>query len=764
MSKRYGHSTIFAVICFMAGFCMVGSFCGFFRISQALAGHEMSTLYLYYVVVFVSVWVGLLSPQWVIRMMMRTAERARGMLFQHGQEQAYNHVWLPETDRVEFPAVIHGLAGCVLVWTGLAVGGSWLSGGIYHFQEWFIERFLIGPVALRILHGLCLLILLFPAWAMVGVLLALLFRLALSLEEDRTESILPEKRLLLFLLVGGALSCGVWNYWLPHSPGHYLPVWLANLPALIGVVLLMFIVPAQASQLSRPAYEPMPSVMERIVPRSRFYTMIIVLCGMLLGGAIPLWGRLLTLLMCSDKPAGYYYCIFIFLLAGGVYMGGRRSGLGISPRQKIATLFLWFAFMSQLCILITGMFWGSFSDLTMIPPDRLLTVLLYAILSGLMIVSGMILNCSREILVEMSVSPSLGWARWVIRLGVSFIIGWGMVIFLLLSRYGSLMVLSIWILLSLLAGGVMVIYQSRSGRVRRLVLIITGFLLVGLHSLLIPWASQYWLRIKDLASVSVCEDAEGTWLLYRDPADNSAIRSVALRPGLKIYPDITLSDEGRINLRILKSICLVYPYEEMMVIGFNENIWPLSVPVRSAGIDYLINSSLAQRLRKYQVLNTSNIKQRNAVHFIERSSCYWLKLARDTYGTVLLSLTDSTMSWLSEGNNRNYWLALRNLLKPNGIMFIVIKADASSDSISPELLSTLAEVFQWRGGLLETSITLPGTRVQKDLPVMILWPTEEAWEEFITRRNYTLEELPPPRCPITLRYVQGRFTCFSHLL
>ncbi|GEM_PF-2120002 len=762
MSNSVTNRNCFYVISFVIGFCAAGSLCGFWGISEFMVGGGAVERFVFFAVVFGSVYAGLMSPQWLIRLLTVMAGRARWLLTRQGRGQDRERLWLPGGG-VDIQVVSIALAGSILLWSFISIGPTLLGGSLENLQDWFGQRFFLGVVALRILDIGLLVILLFPVWVLGGIMLVVLYRLALSIGDETKQAGLENKLpALLMLGLGAGVFC--WGSVVAKYTGACLLVWLSHLVGLGGALFLIVFLPVIAGKSKNINYESGSVLPERVAPGRTAVIMIIVFCGAMIGVWAPLWKHLSVLIPWGGGDV--HTCLFLAVLAVGSYFAGRGGGLFSSVRANLAVALLVWSGLCLSGVAVLSAIWLCFRRIEHTDVCWFLIVGLWAIVLAKTAVLGSIITYSKRMAQELAISRSLGWAFWLGLLGAGIILGWYVGVFIFLPRYGSLMVVLVLILASLMVSGLMAIYQSEVSLVSRRVIILAGFVLVACSSFVVPWAARNWLCVSvSRSSAIVSEGGDGAWALLGG-SDNGGVQSLDLR---RYWQDRCLGDfdSAQGNYLRMQKILASKGNKRVLMIGFEENLWPLPQAGDAIHIDYLLNRTLAGRLRRYELARREQffVAGRSGANIIDIPVHLWLRCNQNRYDLIWLRFNDMDGRGHRNDVDIRRWRQLRGRLASCGIMLVQFDCSKGQTFSSFPIAPKLSAVFGPYGGILYPTASLAKDKGTDERRAgagvfLVVFAGEESWNNFLRVHRYPFDLISCKGRPITIQGINGLFTRF----
>ena len=226
----------------MLGVCLLISFCGgstlygFKDIVQISFGSSLETSLQFYAVVLGCICFGVLLPQFTIALFHWFS--ASGQYWFTGGHQISSHFWFAG-GRADTRWVASLFSGCLLLFSVLSIVSVLYYDPLFLVFKEIHSGFIIGPFFHRCIDFLLLITFLGPPWIIGGLILALFYRLAISVDQSTRSAYQLEGRLPGWLFVPFILGMLLWHYVFPvGGNGHYLV--LVHQIFILFVVLMLF--------------------------------------------------------------------------------------------------------------------------------------------------------------------------------------------------------------------------------------------------------------------------------------------------------------------------------------------------------------------------------------------------------------------------------------------------------------------------------------------------------------------------------------------
>ena len=645
----------------VAAVCAGGSLGGFWEICRSTVGPSPATSMLFCGVVLMSVCLGALSPRWLVGRLTQVAARAPRWLRLKSGEQS----------------LAVGLGAAMVLHAMLAVGAALTAAGLDDVYHWLDGRFLLGCGARRGLDALFMIALLGPAWFVAGVTLALVHRVALAAERDNQQQQLRcEWAGPVLLPAGLAVGHVVWRCWLGRHLGPLYSVWIWQIPVTVTAILLVALAPACC---------PPQSELKRGGIRGGGRSLLVVLLAALGGASVVVLKHLDNLLWLGAKQNVYAGVIFAGVIVGLLLVGRRtRKGRGDSADWMGPLLMAW-----AMCTLSAVVAFGRLWRAQVVVPW-------YAgsLWAGLVLVGVVLLTIGvgigKQITQEAAVSKSRGWARWLMLLSVGSLAGWYIAVYQLLERRGSLTSLALLILVALLAGGLVGIYHKKT-RGRRLVMVM-AFVLAGVTSLVLPWLGGSWLQLPQSPAAAIIEAKSGAWGVYKVADDRVAIADLGYVREAGLAAAMAVSER---NAYWTKMILPAISNERVLLVGLEDNVWPLPNLPEGLAVDCLLPGNLSEQLQQQKVGPVPTSRVKGGLRVIDTPLNLWAR-SRHHYNLVWQRVTVDHDG--AAGDNL-HWDGLARLLHPEGVLLIQLEHAHGNSAVVSEVAEQMAGRFEGRGGV-----------------------------------------------------------------
>ncbi len=750
-------------VSFIIGGCAGGSLSGFLRLSVGLLGGDPGMQFLFFTVILLSFWLGLMGPQWMLRLMMKITRRADVSSSPQESHADIRPMWLPG-GRVDFHAVSTALAGSVVLWVLFSIMATFSVDGLKWIQRAFASHFFLNLFAMRILDSLLLIIWMLPVWFVAGVVLALLYRFTLSSESGRAviKPLELEQRLPVLMVLGLVAGYSLWQLVLIDLLPPRTDVWLAKLILLVSVISVIMLPELETRKRKGQKYQT-TSIDLNYIPGSSLTGIILVLvCGLLVGGGLYLWGYVVDVIYDSVQiQKGWSSSYFIGLLLG-YYLATRNPPETNSSQIRLAVNLLIWAGFSMVATVLMTLLWIKSVRVESLPARQLAAFILLLIVFIKTIILGRVVYVSRNVAQASMMSRTLGWTQWLSWLFLGVIIGRVGCHCFILPRFGSLMVLTALILAALLGGGLTIIYYGRPGMWFRRWLITAGFLLVGINSLVMPWAARYWLRMPQMP-MRLVEDVRGAYALVRDETDES-LMTVRLN-GMFLYRVQDKIAQSRDNRQWINLIGQLPDVEDVLVAGMNEAVWPRHAQKSDRHIDLLLEPALFERLDHHLTRDASDAVTERTINPLGSHWHLWVRRASRHYDLLWLHHQHHQFDSLLAGPAAP-WQDMKKCLHRHGIIMVYFGEDIPA--IETDLASGSGEIwnvidlFRFQGGVLYPAASTLNGQAETGL-ILCFWPDSETWRMFLNAAGYSLQTADTFNRPLSLGPIAGRFVSFSSI-
>ena len=726
--------------------CAAGTWAGLLELCRSGVGTGPTTTLLFCAVVLTSICLGLMSPQWLVRKLTRVTTRAQRWL----RPTVSGQIPLLAARPVDAQMVATVLAGAIVLHALLSVGATMLADELVGAYHWLDGRFLLGFGGMRILDLLFMAALLGPAWFVVGIELALLHRLTLSAEHHSPRRIDYENNLPLWLLGGVVAGHVVWQLLLFDLLGPLYCLWLAQLPPTLAAILLIALAPA-VRRRGRPAtYRPPWAELEHVSGARWSRPLLVALFAVLAGASVSLLKHLAGLLWQAEDPQRGFDGLIVAAVAVGLLLVSRSGGKAkFNPLNYLPPLLVGWAGCTLLAVIGFSRLWLRLARGYEIASWYFWPMLAGPVFLGVVALT-VGLGLGKQITQQAVVSKSLGWARWMTLLSFGFLLAWYLALHQLRGRMGSLMSLAALILVALLAGGLLALYQAKT-KLRTMVLV-GIFVLAGAAAPLLPALGRHWLQPQSSGAAMIVEADSCAWAIYVGRDDVLAsINLAAARTG---DPAVATAQSDR-NAAWIKATLSGIRHRKVLVLGMEDNLWPLPSMSSDLLMDYLLEGNLARRLAQKKVLGQGNLVDvpldlwsRSGRHY----DLIWQRLTRDR-GDV--------------GGEEQYdvpWRQITRLLHPEGILLTQLDHPVNDTAAVSELAAEIAARFEGRGGVLTP--TLP--RSHRDVAgaetiFIIAFQSQGHWQRYQRSNQSALRENSPAEQIWKIYRISGSFRCFDEL-
>ncbi len=682
----------FIAVCVVQAFCAAGCFAGFLPIVQRMIAHDRAIVFTYFTVIFTAICVGVMSPQWLIQLLINMASAARHWITGKSKEDKPLKLWLPR-DRTDPLPVTMAMAGCILLISFLFVVATMLASPLESLLNTIENRFILGSVALYILDTLIIIILLFPAWSLFGLLVGLLYRLGLSFTTSTGKFQDFEQSIPAFLCAGMAVGLAIWKLIVPGTITPVMCIWCSQLIATFSILLLVIASPRFALVGNQKSFEA-SAVMLQCAPRhSLGMSIVVMFCGVLTGISFPLLCYLLNLTVAISWLIKLYWAVAILSLAVGMYWSFTKGKKKKKTRPYMVISLLGWAVSCLLTILT---FWLSWKVAQAEPSSKPLATLLALLFCSLLIVTmvwlGAVLSYSKQLLQAATVSRSLGWAIWLTEIIIGIISGWFLAIFFMLGSYGSLMIMAILILLAILFAGIFIIYQDDEFHRQKKILFYCSFGLILLSSAAVSAIAPYWLSPGAGISAVVRETINTPWALFKNDQDEKT-RTCKL-PLSRADKAGQESFIAQANSQHLRRFLTSDKRQSVLILGMDANVWPLESSGSKKQVDLLLDQCVYDQLDRLSLLpaHTGNSGSINAIP----SPLYqWRRhtYSKKHYNLIWLRLDRNDFQSNPKYKHYSWWLNLRQMLTPEGELLIQIDTIGQQTPLSQKALDTISRMF-----------------------------------------------------------------------
>ncbi len=661
---------------FTVSFCAAGSFCGFLQLSKQILGPDIQ--FCFYPIIFIAAFLGLMSPQWLVK-------------FLTDLRDSYSPLSRPDPHHATMV-----MAGMILLLAAATTAFALATNLWSSLYQWLDQSFLFNAPARDIIKIFILAIMTGPAAFLGGVMLAVLYRLTLTIDLKDHANLQYERSLPMWLAAGFALGYALWNNLLDHYFTAAAQVWISQLIAVFAMLIMVggttyrkqrgFITsPVSTAQLSSIASSKWPG------------TLLVLTTSLLAGAALPLLRHLLELITKTSGVLELFDALSLIVITVGIYLAGKFCGEDVADTARRRLAFLAGLHLCWAALMLVAL--GTFNFAWQITPGKqTLTTLIWLLFLLVFAISGAALRLGKPLIQESSVSKSLGFSRWLGRILIGVALGWIIGTVALLPGYGSLAALSILVLLAILTGGLTMVCREHSGLRAQSIGLAAVVMLFLASVLVIPSLSKNWLQNPNLSGVMLCETSRGSWALgplaemnglgtchlrclYQSNIET--VRSCVLRNSLWTERIRTADQKGRI-----------------LLLGINENAWPLIRPPSQESIDYILEPHLMRILARQKLLSVLPTGQ-SSVRFITPA-----KLGTSSQGNFYDVIWYQPESYIVQDEKPLSLHELFRLLSPDGVLLIQI----DNTRTIPELSNRINPDFRERTIIFKPALSQIGTR------------------------------------------------------
>ena len=427
----------------MLGVCLLISFCGgstlygFKDIVQISFGSSLETSLQFYAVVLGCICFGILLPQFTIALFHWFS--ASGQYWFTGGHQISSHFWFAG-GRADTRWVASLFSGCLLLFSVLSIVSVLYYDPLFLVFKEIHSGFIIGPFFHRCIDFLLLITFLGPPWIIGGLILALFYRLAISVDQSTRSAYQLEGRLPGWLFVPFILGMLLWHYVFPvGGNGHYL-VLVHQIFILFVVLMLFYQMPERLNNNKQLIYKATPVELDAVPSRQIFALVKVFYCAVIVGGLAVMVIHLFNLIAMDHVLLKIALLFFTICVAGGAFWGMKFvRGSATLLKQTELLLYLFWPFN---CLIFIGLFyfawrakffyhWPSWAIVC-------IELVMIAVVGLLMLLLGVWIRFGKRFTQQVLVSKALGWAWWLVLCSSGVLSGGYFFGQLILTRGGSL--------------------------------------------------------------------------------------------------------------------------------------------------------------------------------------------------------------------------------------------------------------------------------------------------------------------------------------
>ncbi len=427
----------FVFVCVYLAFGIMGNLYALLNQMYQITGHSIATTQIFIIVAVISISAGLLSPQWTIQLVSGITGPIPLLWF---RGQTHGQLWLPR-GRTDPLAVSMVLSGCNIIITALVVLLTITLDFYYSLHIWFQSRFLFSTLAVYCLDIFMILLALFPVFYLTGLLLALLYRLALSFTTTTGKYQEFETNIPAYLLLGVSFGVLTWSMIVPDHLNSRIALWLIQILQLFAVFFMMLAIPRFALIGNQKSFEHTTAVLDRVTTNNINPDLLtFFLAGLI---AVITTVVLHTALILSQSIVIRKFLIFFItaFLSGGMYYSFRRSGSKRAPWLSVADKCIILTIGLLIYVLLFSRLWDLYVTRRM--SLKWILGISCLMVAGVSFKGGYLFFIMKKITQESIVSRSWGWARWLSLTLCGYGIGIFLAITALLPVLGSLKILVI---------------------------------------------------------------------------------------------------------------------------------------------------------------------------------------------------------------------------------------------------------------------------------------------------------------------------------
>lgn len=399
-----------------------------------------------------------------------------------------------------------------------AIIGTWMTGPLERLHQWFVDHSIISAIELSILDLFVIAGATTIPWLILGLLTTCLHHLAAAQEPPARQG----GGLMASILIGAAVGALLaQTETMQTSPGR--TILIGTIPLFFAAVIAVLRAGRKrpSDENSEPAFPLLP---EWTSEGAYVLLGALVVWGIVLGTVLSVWPRALHIAMPLPRLDATAGGGLILAIAVGSLIGGRRARKAAEPAGACGPVLVLVGATTGLAIIGCALL---FSDAR--AAGNSLTGWRTVLSVSLLAMSGIGLGTAfpylRRAIVVQSGSPAIASAQVLSAAIFGTILGVVLTLCWVTPAAGTLVSLSITVLLALLTGGLLIIFEigrpaGRRGRRLLAVFATLLFMMMGL-----PIAAQRWLRTHPNTVALL----EGQWLTA-SVCNRDSGREVVLEP------------------------------------------------------------------------------------------------------------------------------------------------------------------------------------------------------------------------------------------